>query len=85
MPLPFGELPLHRCRTAVSWRKDTPSITHLDRRHAVGRTHEIAQNGEHRHLIRRAIGQRYRYELRSLSSAQAEVDPQRKTMLVAMP
>jgi hypothetical protein len=49
--------------TAVGWCKDTPSITHLDRRHA--------QNGERRHLIRRAIGRRYRYELPSLSSAQA--------------
>jgi hypothetical protein len=58
---------LHRCSTAVSWCKDTPSITHLDRRHA--------QNGERRHLIHRAIGQRYRYELLSLSSAQAEVGP----------
>jgi hypothetical protein len=53
-------------------------VTHLDRCHAVRRTHEIAQNGERRHLIRRAIGQRYRYELRSHSSAQAEVDPPAK-------
>jgi len=62
-------------RIAVNWRKDTLSITHFDLDHAVGRPHEIAQDGERWQFVRRTVGERACYELRRPSSAQAEVAP----------
>jgi hypothetical protein len=70
-----GKTQTERRGLAASWRKDTLSITHFDRDHAVGRPHEIVQDGERWQFVGRAVGERYRYELRRLLSTQAEVDP----------
>jgi hypothetical protein len=42
---------------------------------AVRRLHEIAQDSERRHLIRRTVGERHRCQLRRLSGGQTELDP----------
>jgi hypothetical protein len=50
----------------------------FDRHHAVGRPHEIAKDGEHWQSVRRAVGERYRYDLLSLARLRPKSARQRK-------
>jgi hypothetical protein len=49
--LPAGELLLHRSRIAAVRRKNTAPIIQINRRHAIGRLHEIAHRRERRHIL----------------------------------